>query len=155
MALSKHENVTEKLNKIEFKTYEQTIHKEEIMLQCYYTHHTAISVDLIHHLMGSPDMDFRMIPVEESFECYHYCRQEMLDFLKQTKMQILFFEDHNNSNSNVWIVALKQEKSKGLREHIVLLALIRITVMAVSPKIGFCRYFNVRGKQIFYMLTTS
>ena len=72
MALSKHENVTEKLNKIEFKTYEQTIHKEEIMLQCYYTHHTAISVDLIHHLMGSPDMDFRMIPVEESFECYHY-----------------------------------------------------------------------------------
>ena len=67
----------------------------------------------------------------------------MLDFLKQTKMQILFFEDRNNSNSNMWIVALKQEKSKGLHEHIVLLALIRITVMAVSPKIGFCRYFNV------------
>ena len=146
MALSKHQNLYEKINKVELGTVQTTIHEEEIMMQCFYTQDKAISVDLIHHLMGSPDMDYKIIPVEESIECYKYCRQKLLEFVKESKMDILFFEDHSNASSNVLIVALKQEKAKGVREHIVLLAVIRITIL-LNPKVAFCRYFNLRGNE--------
>ena len=147
MALSKPKKFTEKLNKVDITHVETTIHPEEIMLQCFYNYDKAISIDLIHHMLGGDHSDYKIIPVQESFECYNHCRQEMLNYVQETKMDILFFEDRKNATSNVIIVALKQEKKKGAWEHIILLAVIHITVM-VTPKVTFCRYFKLIGKLI-------
>ena len=90
-------------------------------------------------------MDYECQNVGDSFQCFQYAAAEVIDYLKSTKQDILFFEHRKTTKSNVLIVATLQPKSKGFREHVVLMAVIRLTIM-VTPRVGFCRYINVKSK---------
>ena len=59
MAFSKPKKITEKLKNLDITQLETTIHPEEIMLQCFYNHDKAISIDLIHHMLGGDKWRFK------------------------------------------------------------------------------------------------
>ena len=48
------------------------------------------------------------------------------------------------TKSDVVIICTKQNKSKGVHEHVKLLAIIRLTIMT-TPKVGFFRFFDIKG----------
>ena len=146
MALSKPLDFAEKINNTEWSTgTEITIHEEEIEMFCTYSQDRAISIELILNLLGGPNMDYEAMNVEDSFQCFDFCSKKVIDFLKESKQDILFFEHRKNTTSNILIVATKQPKGRGVREHVVFMAVIRLTLL-VTPKVGFCRYINVKGK---------
>ena len=144
MALSKPINFTEKINKFQWsRTTDRKIHDEEIMLHCLHKQDKAISVELIHHMLGGPNMEYKAMGVTDSFECFDYCADDLINLLKSTKSEILFFEHRNNSTSNILVVVIKQKKSNTTREHPVLLAVIRLTIMmtgvfSVSASANLC-----------------
>ena len=145
MALSKPLSFSDKLSKIEqFKMSSRKIHDEEIEINCVYCQEKAISIELIHHLMGGPNMEYKVINIEDSFECFQYCANNVLDFLKTTKAEILYLKHHTNVTSNILIVVTKQKKTNTTREHPVLMAVIRLSIMT-TPTVGFCRHFELKG----------
>ena len=136
----------EKINKIQWsKPTERKIHDEEIMLQCYYNQERAVSVELIHHLLGGPNMEYQAMSVEESFECFKFCADHLVDYLKKSSSDILFFEHRDNTTSNIMVVVTKQKCTNSTRGQPVLFAVIRLTVM-LTPCIGFCHYFKLKGQ---------
>ena len=122
-----------------------TVPKEEVEIFCYYQQENAISIELINHLMGGPNMDYQAIDVDDSFQAFEVCAGEVIEYLKESKQEILFFGHRKNSTSNILAVVTKQEKSRGVREHLVLRCVVRLTIM-LTPCVGFCRYLNVKGQ---------
>ena len=105
MALSKPLSFSEKLNKIEpFKRSTTNVHDEEIEINCVYHQQKAISVELIHHLLGGPNMEYKVINVQDSFDCFEYCANNVIDNLKKNKSDIMYLEHHTNVTSNVLVV---------------------------------------------------
>ena len=104
---------------------------------CWYTQPTAISIELINHLLSGPNMDYETVNVDDSFQCFEYSASEVFNFLTTSKQDILFFEHRKNTKSDILIAATKQPKSKGQREHLVFKAVIRFILM-MTPKVGFC-----------------
>ena len=142
MSMSKH--VAERINKIEDKPVELTIPGQKIFDVCKITYENAISIEIINHLLGGENMEYFCMELENSFECDYYCRQHLLGLLKNDKREICFFEDHKNSTSNILIAIVKQPKSKTSREHLVLYAVIWMTLM-MEPKVAIMRYFDLSG----------
>ena len=154
MALSKPLSFGGKINKLQWsKSVERKIHDEEIMVNCYHSQEKAVSVELIHHLMGGPNMEYKPINIGDSFECFNYCADHLICFLKKTKSELLFFEHWNTSTANIIVAVIKQNKTKNTQEHPILFAVIRLTIM-MTPLIGFCRYFELKGQfnSLFYQL---
>ena len=54
-------------------------------------------------------MVYKAINIEDSFECFDFCAQDLVDFLKESKSEILFFEHRDNSSSNVIVVVTKHK----------------------------------------------
>ena len=78
---------------------------------CYYNQDRATSIELIQHLLGSPKMDYKVMNIEDSFQCFEFCAQDLMNFLKDSHQEILFFEHRKNATSNIIVVVTKQEKS--------------------------------------------
>ena len=113
-----------------------------------YFEEKAQSIKIIHHLLGGPNMDYLFIEPQESFEVFDYLRGKLLKELSDTKVEILYFEDRKSVSANIIVVVVKKPCKHGNREHIVLKALIRMTVM-LQPHVGYCRYFDLTGKSCF------
>ena len=114
MALSKHlgeldfDSVFSRINYVYGDPLETNIHKEEIQVSCCVNKEGGVSVELIHHMLAGPNMDYRYIEVEESFEAFDFLRQQLLDELKSDGLEILSFEDRKNRRSNIiCVVVLK------------------------------------------------
>ena len=139
------------LNNTEWsKKIEITIPEDEIKMFCYYEQESATSIDLIKHLLGGKNMNYEAMNLEDSFQCFEFCASEMMEILKTTKQEILFFEHRKCSTSNIMVVVTKQDKSRGVRLHPILKAVVRFTI-TVTPNVGFCRYLNVKGTYLFYI----
>ena len=126
----------------------------KILEVCKVTYKNAISIEIIHHLLGGENMEYNIMEVDNSFECHAYCRQDLLDNLKQDKRDICYFEDRKNSTSNVLMCVVKQPKTKAKREHLVFYAVIRMTIM-IEPKVAMMRYFDVTGKSCFVNISKN
>ena len=143
-------SIAERINNTEWsKEIKITIPEDEIKMFCYYKEEKATSVELIHHLLGGPNMDYEAMNLADSFQCFEFCARDLIDFLKETKCEILFFEHRKTSTSNVIAVVTKQEKSRGVREHIVLKCVMRLTIL-LMPKVGFCRFLDIKGICLFH-----
>ena len=127
MALSKHEtkDVCNRIGKINWcKPLTRKIHDKEIKIHCFYRQKKAISVELIQHMLGGLNMEYKCINVEDSFKAFDYCANHLIQNLKDSKDEILYFEHRNNATSSILIVMTKQKKSNACREHPILLAVI-------------------------------
>ena len=110
MSLSKH--VTERINKVEDSHVPITIPIPKILEVCKVTYKNAISIEIIHNLLGGENMEYNIMEVDNSFECHAYCRQDLLDNLKQDKRDICYFEDRKNSTSNSSCVSSNSQKPR-------------------------------------------
>ena len=146
MALSKPipENVLEKLSSTKCKDMIISIPEDEIKMFCWYTQPKAVSIHLIKHFLGGENMNYEAVNLEDSFQCFEYSVRHIMELLKQTKDDILFFEHRKCKESDVFVVVTRQPKAKGIREHLVLKAVVRMTIMT-HPRVGFCRYLNLTG----------
>ena len=66
---------------------------DEIMHYVKISKKNAISIEIIKHLVGGPNMDYNCMEVDESITCYKICRNLLIDTLQKTKRDILFFKD--------------------------------------------------------------
>ena len=148
MALSKPEH--EILGKINWdKHVSVKVPIKRIMEVCRVEYPKAISIEVINHLLGGPNMEYESVmEIQNSFDCFHYCKNYLLENVTETKKEILWLEDCNSGTSNILVMVVKQSKSNTKREHIILHAITRLTVM-VTPRVGFARYLTVTGKKIF------
>ena len=92
-------------------------------------------------------MEYAPMELENSFDCFNYCRYDLLTNLQKNKEEILFFEDRKSASNDVLIVVVKQRKSNKKREHVILKAVTRLTIM-LKPRVGICRYFVITGKHV-------
>ena len=122
--------------------------EDEIKMFCEYKQEKAISIELIHHILGGPNMDYEVMNVADSFQCFEFCGSNLIKELKETKEEIMFFEHRKNASSNILAVVTRQPKSRGYQEHLVLKTVIRITVM-MTPHVSFARSIDVRGTACF------
>ena len=99
MALSK----PEWLNKIS-NDGDLTINTMQIRKYCEVTYTSAISLEIIEHLLGGQNMEYITMELENSFQCYDYCHRDLLNDLQEKKQEIGFFKDRKNSASSVLIV---------------------------------------------------
>ena len=146
MALSKHEDL---LGKISWdKNVQVKVSPKQIMDICRVHYSKAISVEIIQHLLGGPNMEYNSVmELENSIDCFHYCKNDLLENVTTSKQEILWLEDRNNSTSNILGLIVKQKKSNAKREHIILHVVIRLTIM-MTPRVGFSRYLSVTGKNV-------
>ena len=153
MAMSKpsfvkfDENVSERINKIVTEQYTGTLSTEEIITFCKITKEKPTSVDFIRHMLGGANMEYPAIELADSFECYQFCHADMVKKLKETKLDIGFYEDRVTSDANINVAVIKKPKKYGNCEQISLLCVIRFTLFT-TPRVGFCRYFDVAGKHV-------
>ena len=122
-----------------------TIPEEEIRTFCWMKQEKAISIEIINHLLGGPNMDYDAINIEDSFQCFQYTAKYVMNELKENKKEILFFENRKKTQSDVIVICTKQNKAKGVREHVELLAIIRLTINT-TPVIGFFRFLHLKGQ---------
>ena len=142
-----NQNVSEKINKIDCGNYNGSINKEEIIMFCKIEKEKPVSLELIRNMLGGPNMDYPVMELSDSIECYEFCRNDLIKNLKETKFNIEYFEDRVTTNANIIISVVKKSKKSG-GEQICIWAVIRMT-MIVTPKVGFCRYFQLTGECIF------
>ena len=153
MALSKpsfvkfDNNVSEKINKIVTEEYSGTISKEEIMTFCKITEEKPTSLEFIKHMLGGETMEYPVIELKDSLDCYQFCHADMIKKLQETKLDIAFYEDRVTSDANVNIAVIRRPKKNSKGEQIVLICVIRFTLFT-TPRVGFCRYFDICGKLV-------
>ena len=122
MSKLKPKDFSDKINSTEWsKHIPITIAEDEIFMFCFYTQYKAISIELIHHLLGGLNMDYQCMNIEESFQCFKFCAHELMDYLKETKEDIKYFEHRKNSNLNILAVRTRQPKSSGFCEYLILI----------------------------------
>ena len=148
MALSKPERVS----KLEWnKNIPSQYSTQRIMEVCRVLRDKAVSIEIIQHLLSGDNMNYNSImEVEDSIHCFNYCKGHLLAHVKDSKQEIMHFEERHDPTSTVLIVVLKQEKTNSRREHIILHACIRMSIM-VTPKVAFARYLTATGKNIIYI----
>ena len=144
MALSKP--VNEVLGKVEWnRDINIKIPTTNIMKVCRISYDKAISVEVIHHLLGGPNMDYNCVmEVENSVDCFNFCKNNLLEYVTNSKKEIMLLEDCQSSTYNILVVILKQERTKTKREHIIVNAVVRLTISS-TPKVSFARYITVTG----------
>ena len=145
MALSK--NAFERIGQIEHSSCNISIEPFKILEVCKISYRGAISVEIISQLLGGQNMDYKVTELENSFDCYNYSRKDLLDNIKTGKRELLFFEDRNNSTSNVIVAIVRQERTKHTRDHLVFLCVSRLTIMT-EPKLTYTRYFDITGTKM-------
>ena len=153
MALSKatsqvnSDSISSKLNRVHGIPLPTLLNTEEIEQTCYLVKTKALSVDIIHHMLGGHYMDYRCIEVEESFEAFDFLRNKLIGDLQENKWDILFFEDRKGVTSNMIVVVVRKPAKHGVREHCVLKCLIRMTIQ-LKPTVGFCRLLDLTGELV-------
>ena len=120
MALSKQERV----NQIDQNAKSLSISLSKILQICQVTYTNAISIEIIDHLLGGENMDYIMMEVQDSFDCYNYCRQDLLENIKSYKKELVFFEDRKNKTSSIIVAITKQPRMKTTREHLTFYAVV-------------------------------
>ena len=139
------ENMTERVNKLEKKKYNGVVLVQEILQFCEIHETKVISIDAIRKMIGTDkDMVYPCIEVQDSFDCYEFCRSDLLEKLQETKFNIEFFEDRITSNANVLMSVISKGKKQGNCDQIMLWCVIRM-MLYTHPKVGFCRYFRLTG----------
>ena len=150
MAMSKQvdiDTVCTRINRVHGPPLPTLIDKNEIEQMCCMVKQKAISIDLIKHYMGGPNMQYHFIENDESFEAFDYLRSKLMDQLNDQKLEIMFFEDRKCVSSSVIVVVVKKPKQHGSREHIIMKILIRMTIM-VEPRVAYCRFFDLTGELV-------
>ena len=152
MACSKFQvdinTVKTKISRVHGPPLNTQLSKDEMDVMCCVVKKRAVSIELINHMMGGPNMDYHCIENDESFEAFDYLQTKLLDELKEDKLQILFFEDRIGVSSNIIIVVVLKNAKHGVREHIVLKALIWMSIN-LHPQVGYCRFFDITGNVKF------
>ena len=143
MALSK----PERISKIRDKNETLTIDSKKIIEICKVSYTNAISIEIISHLLGGDNMEYNAMELEDSFQCFDFCKSDIITKIQKEKQEIKFFEDCTDTTSNILIVVVKQERTKTKREHIIFMSAVRLTVM-VEPRVGYTRYFHLTGQNI-------
>ena len=145
MALSK----PQKINRIVSDNSEVSIPIDTIMQVCKVEYSKAISVEIIHHLLGSEDLEYNSVmELENSFDCYTACKRHLLELVQKNKRQILKFEDRQDKASNILIIVEKQEATKWKRQHVIFNAVFRLTLLDMIPNVGFAKYMTVTGTKL-------
>ena len=148
MALSKPSRDIQRISKIDWdKNVTISLDKNIIIETCKIVYTNAISVEIIEHLFGGQNMEYIPMELENSIDCYAFCRRDLLDDINNKKEEILYFEDRNCETYNTLLTVIKQKKSNTKREHVILKAVVRVTVN-VEPKIAICRYFIITGQLV-------
>ena len=140
MALSKVEHVGKAFDNNE----PISISAKKIEELCKISYKNPISVEIISHLLGGENMDYVCMEVADSFQCYDYCRRNILQNIQQNKDEITFFEDRKGSTSEVLIAVTRQKRTPAQRERIIFQSAVRMTIM-VEPRVGFARHFEFKG----------
>ena len=104
-------------------------------------------MELIQNLLGGVNMEYPVMEIHDSLECYEFCQGHLIQKLKDTKFNIEFFEDRVTSDANIIVSVVKKPRKSG-GDQIVLWCVIRMTVFT-TPKVGFCRYFDLTGMSCF------
>lgn len=146
MAMSKVKSekfpILERINKLDYASnIERRIVDDEIDIFCVQEEKKAMSVENIYNILGGPHSHYKCMELENSFECYQFCRDKMIQYLQNSNKEILFFEDRKTLTDNVIVAVTRKENHK---ENIFLHCVIRMTIFS-SPKVGFCRYFLATG----------
>ena len=87
----KHQNIQisvrmacSKLNKVEWDHHVPTsITSQKIMEVCYISYPKACSIEIIDHLLGGPNLEFKPMELENLFDCYKHCKDHLLDNIKK------------------------------------------------------------------------
>ena len=110
MALSK----PEKLSRVDWGSkIPTTITKQRIMEVCRVEYTKAVSIEIIQHLLGGPNMEYNSImELEDSFDCFVHCKEALLNHVKETKKDIMAFEERKDSTSEILVIILKQRGPK-------------------------------------------
>ena len=140
MALSK----VQRVGKVFDNDEPLTICSKKIQEICKISYKNPISVEIISHLLGGENMDYVCMEIEDSFQCFDYCRRDILQTIQQEKDEITFFEDRKNSTSDVLIAVTKQKHTQSRRERLIFRSAVRLTIM-VEPNVGFTRHFDFKG----------
>ena len=141
-------NVSEQINKINITKYTGSLEEEEIITFCKIEKQKPVSIELIRNMLGGANMEYPAMELENSFECFDFCRSDLITKLQETKFNIEYFEDRGTTDSNIIVSVVKKPKKSGKGEQITLWCIIRMTLF-VTPKVGFCRYFDFTGTNIF------
>ena len=142
MALSKpcitifSEKLVEKINKMETSEYSGVVNSEEILTFCLIECDKPLSIKNIRNLLGGSKMEYLCIELQNSFDCYAFCKNQMIKELQETKYDIKYFEERLLSDSNVMLAVIKKEKKNGSGDQLALWCVIRMTVYG-SPNVGF------------------
>ena len=105
------------------------ISKDRVMEVCRVQYNKAVSIEIIQHLLGGPNMEYNSImEIENSIDCYHCCKTDFVDNIKENKKELMFFEERQNSTSTILITIVKQERTNAKHEHIILNAVIQMTL---------------------------
>ena len=108
MALSK----PERINKIGSSDNAfLSISEVKIHHFCEVSYSSPLSVDVIHHLLGCENLDNFAMELEDSFQCFDFCRSDLLKTVQEEKKEILFFEDRKDYSSSIMIIVTKQLKT--------------------------------------------
>ena len=130
---------------------------QEILTFCLITKEKPVSIELIHNLFGGINMEYPAVEIRDSVECFQFCCGDLIKKLQATKFNIEFFEDRTTSDANV-IVAVVKKPKKGGGFQIAVWCVVRMTIFT-TPKVGFCRYFDLTGQSCFvffsYTITFS
>ena len=115
MAASKleHDDQSELLGKITWdKNVPISIDSGRIMDVCRIVYTKAISIKVIQHLLGGPNMEYNSVmEVQNSIDCFNFCKHYLLENVTKEKKEILWLEDRNCESSNILIILLKQKKT--------------------------------------------
>ena len=116
------------------------IHKIEVLNYTNCIFEDAMSMDVIFGKLSGPD-NYYCCNLEDSLHCYKTCKDDILKVMDEMSNPVFFFEELQ-TDLNIFIVVLHQKRDKTNREHMILHALVQMTLITVL-KVVYCRNYKI------------
>ena len=128
--------------------FKETLDKNEIINYTTCSIKESLSIDVIHGYLGGADTTYYCCEEDQSSECYHVCKQDLLETLNGTNLPMVIFEELQTYLMNCLAAVVHQKKDKGQREHLILYCLVQMT-LTTTLKVGFARNHTFTGRLPF------
>ena len=138
--------------------FKETLDKNEILNYTTCSIKESLSIDVIYGYLGGIDTTYYCYKEDQSCECYHVCKRDLLETLNGTNLPMVFFEELQTCLMNCMVAVIHQKK-KGQREHLTLHCLVQMT-LTTTLKVRFARNHTFTGKgsisiALFLVLTAA
>ena len=108
----------------------------------------ATNMDIIHGMIGGPDMLYKSIDLNQSYYIYHHMKNNLLETAKKTQREIVFMEDHTVEDIESLLMVVTKPHSYNGKQHVVLWGCVGLTLKTV-PQVGVAGAFDMCSKWNF------